>query len=79
MGAEAANLGMKCLATGGVYIAGGIPAKMRGILQESGLVASFLRPGAKFHEIRKSFPLHVVLDPDVGLLGSKVVAFNALI
>ncbi len=79
LGAEAANLGMKCLATGGVYIAGGIPAKMRGILQESGLVASFLRPGAKFHEIRKSFPLHVVLDPDVGLLGSKVVAFNALI
>ena len=79
LGGEAANLGLKCLATGGVYIAGGIPAKLRHTLQESGLVTAFLRPGAKFHEVRSSFPLHVVLNPDVGLLGSKFVAFNALV
>jgi len=79
LGAEAANLGMKCLATGGVYIAGGIPLKIKPLLQQSGLVDAFLRPGAKFHGLRNSLPLYAVLNPDVGLLGSRFVATSLLI
>ena len=78
LGAEAANLGLKCLATGGVYIAGGIPAKMKDLLSNGCLVNAFLRPGSKFCKVRESFPLYVVLNPEVGILGSKAVALQLL-
>jgi len=78
LGAEAANLSLKCLASGGVYIAGGIPPKMGDMLSNGHLLNSFLRPGCKMHGLRKSFPLRVVLNPEVGLLGSKSVALKML-
>ena len=36
LGAEAANLALKCLATGGVYVAGGIPPRLMKIIGEDG-------------------------------------------
>lgn len=78
LGAEAANLGLKCLATGGVYIAGGIPTKILDAVKKGDLLEAFLRPGSKFHLVRSSFPLHVVLHPEIGLLGSSKVARNLL-
>lgn len=78
LGAEAANLSLKCLATGGVYIAGGIPAKIKDILTNGRLGNAFLRPGSKMHALRNSFPLYVVLNPEVGVLGSKSVALKIL-
>ena len=78
LGAEAANLGLKCLATGGIYIAGGIPAKMKDSLSNGCLLKSFLRPGSKFCKLRGAFPLYVVLNPEVGILGSKAVALELL-
>jgi len=78
LGAEAANLGLKCLATGGIYIAGGIPAKMKDSLSNGCLLKSFLRPGSKFSKLRESFPLYIVLNPEVGILGSKAVALELL-
>lgn len=78
LGAEAANLSLKCLASGGVYIAGGIPPKMGTMLANGHLLKSFLRPGCKMYTLRDSFPLRVVLNPEVGLLGSKSVALKML-
>ena len=78
LGAEAANLGLKCLATGGVYVAGGIPTKILDAIKKGDLLEAFLRPGSKFHQVRSSFPLHVVLHPEIGLLGSSKIARNLL-
>jgi glucokinase len=78
LGGEAANLGLKCLATGGVYIAGGIPSKMRDLVTSGSLLESFLCAGSKFSAVRASFPLYVVLNQDVGLVGAKAVAVQLL-
>ena len=40
-GAEAANLALKYLAMGGVYLCGGIAPKILPFLQRGGLVAAF--------------------------------------
>ena len=78
--AECANLGLKLLARGGVYLAGGIPTKLLPLLQRpSGpLQAAFLRQGCRFEAVRASLPLHVVLSKDPGLDGARRVALRQL-
>ena len=45
LGAEAANLALKVLATNGVYIGGGIPPRIRSALTDGRFMKSFLRKG----------------------------------
>lgn len=74
LGTEAANLGLKSLATGGVYIAGGIPARIKTLLKDGTLLESFIRKNSRTSTLLSSFPLVVILNPSVGLLGSKTFA-----
>jgi glucokinase len=77
--AESANLGLKLLARGGVFLAGGIPGKLLPrIKATSALQAAFLRPDCRFAPVRASMPLHVVLSKDPGLDGARAVALRAL-
>lgn len=72
-GAEAGNLALKILATGGVYVAGGIASKIAAHLKAGGFMRMFLAKG-RFADLLASIPVHVVLNPQVGLLGAEVVA-----
>lgn len=72
-GAEAGNLALKVLSVGGVYLAGGIAPKIAGRLKEGGFLRAFRAKG-RFAGLLESFPVHVVLNPEVGLLGAENMA-----
>jgi len=72
-GAEAGNLALRCLAVGGVYVAGGIAPKILPRLQEGAFMASFKNKG-RMSELMGRIPVKVVLDPAAGLLGAALEA-----
>ncbi|MGG6297205.1 glucokinase [Leptolyngbya sp. AN02str] len=72
-GAEAGNLALKLLPYGGLYIAGGIATKNLKLLQEGTFLRSFLQKG-RVSPLMKNIPVHVVLNPRVGLIGAAVYA-----
>lgn len=78
LGQEAANLGLKFLAGGGVYIAGGIPPRLGSDkLLDGTLLNAFLGQHTRFHSVRSSFPLYVVNTTEsVGLNGAVERAFR---
>jgi glucokinase len=79
LGAEAGAMGLRALATGGVYLAGGItPRLIDRIARAGGLVDAFLWPASRFSTLLRTFPLYAVTNDGLGLLGSRVVASRAL-
>ncbi len=68
-GAEAGNLAIKLLPYGGIYIAGGIAAKILPLMQD-GLFLSALKDKGRVSSLLDNIPVHIVLNPQVGLLGS---------
>ncbi len=72
-GAEAGNLALKLLPHGGVYIAGGIAAKNLVLMQRGDFLEAFNDKGRVSKAIAQ-IPVHVVLNPRVGLLGSALCA-----
>ncbi|WP_009632433.1 glucokinase [Synechocystis sp. PCC 7509] len=71
-GAEAGDLALKLLPYGGLYIAGGIAAKNLPLMQQ-GFLPAFLRKG-RMNSLLEQIPVRVVLNPQVGLLGSALCA-----
>ncbi len=69
LGAEAGNLALKVLATNGVYIGGGIPARILSALTDGRFMKSFLRKG-RMSELVSRMPVKVILTPRAALLGS---------
>jgi glucokinase len=69
LGAEAGNLALRGLATGGVVIGGGIPPKILPALQAGGLLARFLAKG-RFETWMRGLSLRVALEPRAALLGA---------
>jgi len=76
LGSEAGNLALKLLATGGVYLAGGIPRRILPRLRQPDFFDAFINKG-RFAEILSRIPLHVVTHPDAGLIGAAWNAFEA--
>jgi len=72
-GAEAGNLALKCLATGGVYVAGGIALKILPILSEGGFRKAFEAKG-RMEKVLKHIPTYIVISPQLGLLGAALIA-----
>jgi glucokinase len=70
LAAEAANLGVKFLATGGVYIAGGVATHTLPVLKQPAFMQRFTRKG-RFADFMSRIPLHVVVTP-AGLAGAAV-------
>jgi glucokinase len=81
-GAEAGNLALKCLATGGVYIGGGIAPKILPALDgrgvgKTGFIESFTAKG-RFAEFMRTLPVQVILNDKTALLGAALHAATAL-
>jgi glucokinase len=73
MGAVAGNLGLSVLATGGVFVAGGIAPRILGYLQKGGFREAFERKG-RLHTLVERLPAFVVTHAEPGLLGAATIA-----
>lgn len=72
-GAEAGNLALKLLPYGGVYLAGGIAAKILPLIERGNFLTAFTQKG-RMSRLLEKMPVHVVLNPQVGLIGAAVSA-----
>lgn len=68
-GAEAGNLALKLLPYGGLYVAGGIAAKNLSLLTEDSFLDAFTHKG-RMSNLLEAIPVHIVLNPQVGLIGA---------
>lgn len=73
-GAEAGNLALKLLPYGGVYLAGGIAAKILPLIQEGDRFLNAFKQKGRMSPLLERVPVHIVLNPQVGLQGAAVCA-----
>jgi glucokinase len=69
LGGEAGNFALKVLATGGVYLGGGIPPRIIPDLQEGAFLYNLVDKG-RFRDLLQEVPVHVILNPKVALYGA---------
>jgi glucokinase len=68
-GAEASNLALKVMATGGLFLAGGISPKILAKLKGPSFMHSFLDKG-RLRPLLEAIPVQVVTNEKAGLLGA---------
>jgi glucokinase len=68
-GAEAGNLALKVLATGGVFISGGIAPKILPRLKDGKFEQAFLDKG-RMRPLLEATPVRVIVNENTGLLGA---------
>jgi len=68
-GEEAGNLGLKLMATGGVWVGGGIAPKILPILEAGAFLDGFLAKG-RMRPLMESMPVHIILDDRTALRGA---------
>jgi glucokinase len=73
LGAVAGNLALAILASGGVFVAGGIAPRVLPYLQKGVFREAFDRKG-RLHTILERLPVFVVTHPQIGLLGAAAAA-----
>jgi glucokinase len=76
-GAEAGNLALKALALGGVFVAGGIVARILPKMSDGTFLRAFCQK-SKFSGLLAQVPVHVVLSEETPLLGAAAEAARAL-
>jgi glucokinase len=69
LGGEAGNLALKVLATGGVYLGGGIPPRIIPALERGDFLRAFCSKG-RLKKVLEKMPLHIIINPKTALLGS---------
>ena len=75
-GAEAGNLALKLWAASGVYVAGGIALRILPKLKDGSFIRAFRGKG-RHRVFLEAVPVHVVINPRVGLLGAASIAARA--
>jgi glucokinase len=68
-GAEAGNLALKLMATGGVYLGGGIAPKNLPAFKTGDFLTSFAAKG-RMQSVLEEIPVHVILSEKTALLGA---------
>jgi len=68
-GAEAGNLALKLMATGGIFLGGGIAPKILAKLQQPTFIDAFLAKG-RMQSLLETIPVRVILNDKAGLLGA---------
>ncbi|HZE70523.1 MAG TPA: glucokinase [Pyrinomonadaceae bacterium] len=76
LASEAANMTLKVMATGGVYLAGGIPLHMAHPAEKSRFMETFKRKG-RFSQLMDHIPVHVILNR-AALLGSAAYGLESI-
>jgi len=74
--AEAANLALKVLATGGIFIGGGIPPRILPFFKTDQCMAVFVR--GVYSEMLAEIPIHIILNPKTALLGAAAYGMGQL-
>jgi len=69
LGGEAGNMALKVLATGGVYIGGGIPTHIVPKLKQPLFMEAFTNKG-RLSGLLKKIPVHVILTPQAAIIGA---------
>jgi glucokinase len=77
LGAEVGNLALKVLATGGVYLGGGIPPRIIPALEDKDFMESFTGKG-RFSEFLARVPVHVIMNPKIALIGAAYYGLELL-
>lgn len=68
---EASNLAIKLLATGGIYIGGGIPPRILPQFKSMGFVQSYTSKG-RFADLVRKMPVYVIRNTQTGLFGAAI-------
>jgi len=69
LGTEAGNMALNLMATGGVYLAGGIPPRILPALDGEQFLSDFQAKG-RMSDLMARIPVHVILNHKVALLGA---------
>jgi glucokinase len=69
LGSEAGNLVLQALATGGVYLGGGIPPRILNFLKGGPFLEAFTRKG-RFSELLVQVPVDVIINDQAALFGA---------
>ena len=75
LGIDAGNLALKNLATGGVYLGGGIPPKILPALRSETFMRAFTRK-SPLEDLMRDIPVRVILEPRAALYGAAHRAFS---
>ena len=76
LGDEAGNLALKVLATGGVYLAGGIPSHLLAKLTDGRFMRAFANKG-RLSDLLVNMPVHVVTTR-AALLGAVLYGLDQM-
>jgi glucokinase len=72
-GAEAGNLALRTLSTGGVFVGGGIAPKVLPAITDGRFMRSF-RSKSPYEALLSAMPVKVILNDETGLVGAAVYA-----
>ncbi|MES1923496.1 hypothetical protein MHBO_005072, partial [Bonamia ostreae] len=75
-GAEAGNMALSVLPTGGVYVAGGIAPQIRDIIKDE-FMDSFLNKG-RMRTLLAGYPVYIVTNPSIGILGARFMGRSTI-
>jgi glucokinase len=73
LGAQAGNLALTIISTAGVYLAGGIAPRIVDRLKSGPFLTAFRNKG-RMTELLSRIPVHVIMNPNVALLGAAAYA-----
>jgi len=76
LASEAGNLTLKVLATGGIYLAGGVALHLLNILQEPSFMQAFINKG-RFKDLMARIPIHVITTR-AALVGAATYGLESL-
>ena len=77
LAAEAGNLALRGLCVDGLYIGGGMPLRLRKLLEQPEFVQRFAAKG-RFRNLLEQVPVYLVGEDDAALLGAARLALRSL-
>jgi glucokinase len=72
---EAGNLALNIVATGGIYLGGGIPPRILPLIDKDTFRSAFVNKG-RFEKLLGEIPVYVILKPDAALYGAACHIFE---